>query len=252
MHRRSRNPEPHLFISLVTSHQRKEKHSTQILKLSAPGNSEKSSGNSNSGSDSVERSPGNEKCGLNFMETELTLGLPGGGRNNLELELAGKSQPVKREAEIAGNSAGKCFPAKRGFSETVDLNLSFSGKEEAEKKDSGPGNTRVAKVQIVGWPPVRSSFKKNNNSINNNNEIASYVKVAVDGAPYLRKVDLQTYSTYQQLLTALPNLFACFTICQSEYSSESKLVDISSGTEYVPTYEDKDGDWMLVGDVPWQ
>nr|GFD37221.1 auxin-induced protein [Tanacetum cinerariifolium] len=23
------------------------------------------------------------------------------------------------------------------------------------------------------------------------------------------------------------------------------------GSEYAPTYEDKDGDWMLVGDVPW-
>jgi auxin-responsive protein IAA len=22
--------------------------------------------------------------------------------------------------------------------------------------------------------------------------------------------------------------------------------------EYVPIYEDKDGDWMLVGDVPWE
>jgi hypothetical protein len=33
---------------------------------------------------------------------------------------------------------------------------------------------------------------------------------------------------------------------------ERKLVDAMNGTEYVPTYEDKDGDWMLVGDVPWK
>lgn len=25
----------------------------------------------------------------------------------------------------------------------------------------------------------------------------------------------------------------------------------NNGSEYLPTYEDKDGDWMLVGDVPW-
>jgi auxin-responsive protein IAA len=25
-----------------------------------------------------------------------------------------------------------------------------------------------------------------------------------------------------------------------------------NGSEHVPTYEDKDGDWMLVGDVPWE
>ena len=24
------------------------------------------------------------------------------------------------------------------------------------------------------------------------------------------------------------------------------------GSDFVPTYEDKDGDWMLVGDVPWE
>jgi hypothetical protein len=34
--------------------------------------------------------------------------------------------------------------------------------------------------------------------------------------------------------------------------NESKLVDLLNGSEYVPTYEDKDGDWMLVGDVPWE
>jgi auxin-responsive protein IAA len=35
-------------------------------------------------------------------------------------------------------------------------------------------------------------------------------------------------------------------------NEEMKLVDAVSGNEYVPTYEDKDGDWMLVGDVPWK
>ncbi|KAK1380458.1 hypothetical protein POM88_027202 [Heracleum sosnowskyi] len=36
-----------------------------------------------------------------------------------------------------------------------------------------------------------------------------------------------------------------------EMLSESKLRDLLHGSEYVVTYEDKDGDWMLVGDVPW-
>lgn len=29
-------------------------------------------------------------------------------------------------------------------------------------------------------------------------------------------------------------------------------MDSANGTEYVPTYEDNDGDWMLIGDVPWK
>lgn len=33
---------------------------------------------------------------------------------------------------------------------------------------------------------------------------------------------------------------------------ETKLKDLLNGKDYVLTYEDKDGDWMLVGDVPWE
>jgi auxin-responsive protein IAA len=29
-------------------------------------------------------------------------------------------------------------------------------------------------------------------------------------------------------------------------------MDLLNGSEYVLTYEDKDNDWMLVGDVPWK
>ena len=29
-------------------------------------------------------------------------------------------------------------------------------------------------------------------------------------------------------------------------------MDLLQGTEYVLTYEDKDGDWLLVGDVHWE
>ncbi|CAN1841263.1 Auxin-induced protein 22B [Linum perenne] len=57
----------------------------------------------------------------------------------------------------------------------------------------------------------------------------------MDGAPYLRKIDLKVYRGYPELLMALETMF------KEGYK----------GSEYVPTYEDKDGDWMLVGDVPW-
>uniref|UniRef100_A0A2N9IDD4 Auxin-responsive protein n=1 Tax=Fagus sylvatica TaxID=28930 RepID=A0A2N9IDD4_FAGSY len=124
------------------------------------------------------------------------------------------------------------------------------------------------KAQVVGWPPIRS-FRKNSlaTTSKNNDEVdgkpgpgALFVKVSMDGAPYLRKVDLRTYSTYQELSTALEKMFSCFTIgqCESqgapgrEMLSESKLRDLLHGSEYVLTYEDKDGDWMLVGDVPWE
>ncbi|KAK1281812.1 Auxin-responsive protein IAA1 [Acorus calamus] len=151
-------------------------------------------------------------------ETELTLGLPGGGGER-----------------------------KRVFSETVDLSLGRpeTAKSGGDSPESGAGKPSTAKARVVGWPPVRSYRK---NALNAG--AGKYVKVAVDGAPYLRKVDLQSYGGYQQLMTGLVRMFACFTIRTSP--EESRLVDPVSGTEYVPTYEDKEGDWMLVGDVPWK
>ncbi|KAG9459363.1 hypothetical protein H6P81_003871 [Aristolochia fimbriata] len=152
--------------------------------------------------------------------TELTLGLPGGGGGG------------------ASSTDEKTSCGKRGFCDTMDLNLHGSGHEEpsksSEKGDSGAGKPPAAKAQVVGWPPVRS-FRKNAVK----SSACAYVKVAVDGAPYLRKVDLQVYRGYQELLNALEEMFSCLTIRRSP-------------CEYVPTYEDKDGDWMLIGDVPWK
>ena len=36
-----------------------------------------------------------------------------------------------------------------------------------------------------------------------------YVKVSMDGAPYLRKIDLNVYKSYPELLKALENMFKC-------------------------------------------
>ncbi|CAJ1951115.1 unnamed protein product [Sphenostylis stenocarpa] len=129
--------------------------------------------------------------------------------------------------------------------------------------------TPSAKAQVVGWPPIRS-FRKNTMAYNlakSNTEAEEkpgvgclYVKVSMDGAPYLRKVDLKTHSNYIELSSALEKMFSCFTIGQCSSRgvagkvglSERAFRDLVDGSEYVLTYEDKDGDWMLVGDVPWE
>ena len=41
---------------------------------------------------------------------------------------------------------------------------------------------------------------------------AAFVKVSMDGAPYLRKVDLRLYKSYQELSDALGKMFSSFTI----------------------------------------
>ncbi|KAI4381916.1 hypothetical protein MLD38_007934 [Melastoma candidum] len=144
-------------------------------------------------------------------------------------------------------------------------------KEEDQVSEHGSA-APAAKAQVVGWPPIRS-FRKNTMAsalAKSSEEVEGklgaaeclYVKVSMDGAPYLRKVNLKNYKTYAELLAALERMFSCFKIasgnCVSndrtggEISSERQLADLLNGSEFVLTYEDKDGDWMLVGDVPWR
>ncbi|KAL3649056.1 Auxin-responsive protein iaa3 [Castilleja foliolosa] len=101
------------------------------------------------------------------------------------------------------------------------------------------------KAQIVGWPPVKSYRKNNIQQIKTENESGMFVKVSMDGAPYLRKIDLKLYSGYSELLKALE---AMFKLSIGEYTEREGY----KGSDYAFAYEDKDGDLMLVGDVPFE
>ncbi|KAI3504219.1 hypothetical protein L1887_32764 [Cichorium endivia] len=202
---------------------------------------------------------------MHLKETELCLGLPGGG---------GSGSEATETLKVTG---------KRGYSETVDLMLNLQPNDQTssstdlnDKKLQNSNNNKdsikpPAKAQVVGWPPVRN-YRKNVMAQKSNNEEtekvvaattggsshAAFVKVSMDGAPYLRKVDLKLYESYQQLSDALAKMFSSFTMGDYgsqgmiDFMNESKLMDLLNSSEYVPSYEDKDGDWMLVGDVPWQ
>ncbi|XP_057976042.1 auxin-responsive protein IAA13-like [Malania oleifera] len=110
-----------------------------------------------------------------------------------------------------------------------------------------------------------TSKKKVYNGSNKNNTTAmekghlGFVKVNMDGLPIGRKVDLNAHACYETLAQALEDMLVNpttgITSIRSSGESEqarkaSKLLNGSS--EFVLTYEDKEGDWMLVGDVPWE
>ncbi|KAK4490694.1 hypothetical protein RD792_001390 [Penstemon davidsonii] len=176
------------------------------------------------------------------------------------------------QPKLAGNAGINVMLANRssGTQSSIKTEVPAKASQESNVKMNGSNTNSApaAKAQVVGWPPIRS-FRKNTlaTTSKNNDEVdgkpgpgALFVKVSMDGAPYLRKVDLRTYSTYKELSSALEKMFSCFTIGQCgpqgapsrEMLSETKLRDLLHGSEYVLTYEDKDADWMLVGDVPWE
>ncbi|XP_071696822.1 auxin-induced protein 22D-like [Rutidosis leptorrhynchoides] len=151
----------------------------------------------------------------------LTLGLP--GRNEPDTESCYKNN---------NNNNNN----KRSQPEYNDDSIESKGSSIA--KESDMDTAPAPKSQVVGWPPVRNYRRINFQAKKVETESGIYVKVSMDGAPYLRKIDLKVYKGYPELLKALENMF--------------KLTIGYKGSEYAPTYEDKDGDWMLVGDVPWE
>ena len=95
---------------------------------------------------------------------------------------------------------------------------------------------------VVGWPPIRAYRKS---CLEGKKKIEHFIKVSMDGAPYLRKIDLGMLGSYKDLRESLVSMFGCFSMGFSNMEG-------GYSSEYAIAYEDKDGDWMLVGDVPWE
>lgn len=89
-----------------------------------------------------------------------------------------------------------------------------------------------------------------------------FVKVNMDGIPIGRKVDLSAHSSYETLAQTLEDMFDESTTSVTSKGSngedhnmttrgERHSILLDGSSKFVLTYEDKEGDWMLVGDVPW-
>ncbi|KAI4976866.1 hypothetical protein ZWY2020_050473 [Hordeum vulgare] len=98
----------------------------------------------------------------------------------------------------------------------------------AGARDWGTSNKRK---MLVGWPPVKSAHRPRSNH-------NGHVKVKMEGVPIGRKVDLSRHASYHELHHTLRLMFPSSTVHHAD--------------PYAVTYEDGDGDWMLVGDVPWE
>ncbi|XAR50609.1 hypothetical protein NMG60_11004972 [Bertholletia excelsa] len=131
--------------------------------------------------------------------------------------------------------------------EITELRLGLPGENRIKKRAFSEifhDRKTERKSQVVGWPPVCSYRKRNGFHDEETASGKAYVKVSMDGAPFLRKIDLGVHRGYHDLALALEDLFGC--------SGVGKALSDEDSPEFVPIYEDKDGDWMLVGDVPWE
>lgn len=135
--------------------------------------------------------------------------------------------------------------------------------------------------ELVGWPPVKSWRRKLMCQHQGGRMVAdrtvekesggagpTYVKVKMEGVAIARKINLNLYQSYQTLTNSL---IAMFARCKWLYHNKSysnkftskvlmglgpvpptgKKSDVDC-THYTLTYQDKEGDWLLAGDVPWK
>ncbi|XP_020972511.1 auxin-induced protein 22D [Arachis ipaensis] len=157
-----------------------------------------------------------EKVGLNLEATELRLGLPGSADEHDE-KLSSCSYSSSSSSSVVIRSNKRSSPE-----ESIDDEEELKSNKRtmiSHHNDDQDKNVPPSKAQqvVVGWPPIRS-YRKNNGVQQQQEQkkkgeevdgVGMYVKVSMAGAPYLRKIDLNFYNTYQELLMALENMFKC-------------------------------------------
>ncbi|OMO95326.1 AUX/IAA protein [Corchorus olitorius] len=143
------------------------------------------------------------------------------------------------------------WPPIRAYRMNSLVNQAKAPRAEEEK---GIGEKEKSKDANSKKKP--NNGKQINSAVNEKGHLG-FVKVNMDGIPIGRKVDLNAHTCYESLAQALEDMFLRSVPTINSIGAEkeqvtkpSKLLDGSS--EFVLTYEDKEGDWMLVGDVPWR
>ncbi|KAF8689954.1 hypothetical protein HU200_002603 [Digitaria exilis] len=162
------------------------------------------------------------------MELELGLAPPNAHHPMIKSHAAA-------EDELSSSSSGSGSSSSRG---KRGLREAFQQPEATTLPLFDDGSCeRSNKRPVVGWPPVSTARSRACGG-------ATYVKVKKEGDAIGRKVDLSLHASYGELLATLRRMFP------TTGSQDDKEISSSTG-RVVVTYEDGEGDWMLVGDVPW-
>ncbi|MQL97982.1 hypothetical protein Taro_030680 [Colocasia esculenta] len=198
------------------------------------------------------------------MELELGLALPSVNfpSKGLGLDLNGEASPMiaavpKKKRSVADAFAGDnttdtaTLPlfvwdfADDGNNNKSAYSCSLEAFCDLLISDDDNGGSRS--TAPVGWPPVKPARLKAAGG-------TRYVKVKMEGVAIGRKVDLSLHRSYATLLDAVDRLFT-----RNHHVEAAGDLTLGEDGASLPTshfrtftYQDVDGDWMLLGDVPWE
>lgn len=190
------------------------------------------------------------------MELQLGLGLPGNSIKGFDLNSYGNGYEPK---DVSGSDSITLVKnSKRSFDEAFEFenfhvpqtlpllvwNNNNLSDQDDNISDLEPACSIINRNEgeesgVVGWPPVKSWRRKlchQKHGGGGGGLKSMYVKVKMEGVGIARKVDLSLHGSYQTLTHTLIGMFRKWQ------------EDVKS---YKLTYQDKEGDWLLAGDVPW-
>ncbi|KAJ6906155.1 auxin-responsive protein IAA31-like [Populus alba x Populus x berolinensis] len=101
-----------------------------------------------------------------------------------------------------------------------------------------PAKDSISNTRFEGTLPVDNKNKRIRSSL--------FVKVCLDGNSMCRKLDLLAHDGYSSLITTLSHMFNTTTLYPEAVCIHAQR------HHHVLTYIDREGDWMMAGDVPWE
>ncbi|CAH8314638.1 unnamed protein product [Eruca vesicaria subsp. sativa] len=143
------------------------------------------------------------------------------------------------ESSCKSNPFGVSSSNTRNLSTDLRLGLSF-GSSSGQYFNGGENHDEYGVVAADHEMIMEEEDQNECNSLGN-----FYVKVNMEGVPIGRKIDLFSFDGYHDLITTLGYMFNASILWAEEE-------EICSEKTHVLTYADKDGDWIMVGDVPWE
>ncbi|KAG7570771.1 AUX/IAA domain [Arabidopsis thaliana x Arabidopsis arenosa] len=130
----------------------------------------------------------------------------------------------------------------RNLSTDLRLGLSFGTSSGTQYFNGGYGYSVAAPAAEEAEYAAAVEEEEENEC----NSVGSfYVKVNMEGVPIGRKIDLMSLNGYHDLIRTLDFMFKASILWAEEE-------DMCNEKSHVLTYADKEGDWMMVGDVPWE
>ncbi|XP_057439141.1 auxin-responsive protein IAA30-like [Lotus japonicus] len=97
------------------------------------------------------------------------------------------------------------------------------------------------------WQPNHPSGRNSQGAeVNDCSDSSFFVKVYMEGIPIGRKLNILAHGGYYELVKTLENMFDTTILWGTEMDG------VQPERCHVLTYEDEEGDLVMVGDVPWE